>query len=295
MLRSRCLTITLNSVLALSCFFVVPLVAQDQPSAQGQPAAQGQAGTDEGSLTNKVSYFMGFNLMSNLKRQGEDIDMNMMMEGMKAAIDAPEKKSFVIGFQMMSSVKENGADLDINRIFAGMQAASTGQELGMSQEETGAMMEAFGQLMQQRQIEKMKAESARNIAITDAYMAKRATENPNIKKLDNGVQYEVLAEGDGAMPAPTDKVRINYHGTFIDGEVFDSTVSPPDGSPAEPIEMVVSQFVPGFSKTLQAMKVGSKWKVCIPGQQAYGASGRGEIGPNQALVFEISLLGIVEK
>lgn len=292
MLRSYRLNRALGLTLLLGgCLLAVPACGQDAGPAGGAPTAQ----DDAGSLTNKVSYFMGFNLMSNLKRQGEEVDLEMLIEGMKAAMTKPEQRSYVLGYQMMSSVTESGAELELPRLFEGMKAASAGQELGMSKEESTALMESFQKLMEQKQLDKMKAKSAENTALADAYMAKQAAENPNIKMLENGVQYEVLKEGTGPMPTESDRIKVDYHGTFLDGTVFDSTISPPSGLPPEPAEFGVTEVVAGFSKSLQAMKVGSKWRVVIPGQLAYGAAGRGKIGPNQALIFELTLLEIIGK
>ena len=77
--------------------------------------------------------------------------------------------------------------------------------------------------------------------------------------------------------------------------MFDSTIQHPDGLPPQPVEFPVGEVVPGFSAALQAMKVGGKWRIVIPGELGYGPAGRGEIGPNQALIFELSLLEILDK
>ncbi len=298
MFRSCCVAIVLAATLSISQLNVVGAQenkAAGQPGAavtQDAPAAQSPV--DEGALVDKVSYFMGFNLMSNLKQQGNEVNMGQLFEGMKAAIDDPERKDYVAGYQLMSNLKERGADLKLNQMFEGMTNASEGKELGMSPEEVNSLMQAFTKLVEKKQMAKMKAQSDVNLAEGEAYMKKVSAEDPNAKMLDNGVQYQVLTEGTGPMPTAGQKVKVDYHGTFTDGTVFDSTTKPLDGSKPTPAEFNVSEVVPGFSKALQTMKVGSKWKICIPGPQAYGASGRGKIGPNQALVFEITLLGIVE-
>jgi FKBP-type peptidyl-prolyl cis-trans isomerase len=109
-----------------------------------------------------------------------------------------------------------------------------------------------------------------------------------VTTLPDGLQYEVLKMGDGAKPKTTDKVLVHYHGTLIDGTVFDSSVDR-----GEPIEFGVTQVIKGWTEILQLMPVGSKWKVYIPYQLAYGERGAGgSIGPYSALIFEIELLGI---
>ncbi len=112
-----------------------------------------------------------------------------------------------------------------------------------------------------------------------------------VKVTESGLQYMVINEGTGTKPVPTSKVKVHYHGTSIDGKVFDSSVDK-----GKPIELGANQFVKGFTEGLLLMNVGSKYKFFIPQELGYGASPnpRGPIKPYQALVFEVELLGIVE-
>lgn len=111
---------------------------------------------------------------------------------------------------------------------------------------------------------------------------------PEVKTLPSGLQYEVLTEGQGPKPSADDRVKVHYHGTLIDGTVFDSSVLR-----GEPAVFGVRQVIAGWVEALQLMPVGSKWKLYIPSELAYGAHGAGEaIKPHSALVFEVELLGI---
>ena len=279
-------------------------VAWSQDAAAGEQQVQGfklkptaivPEPIDEGSLTEKVSFFIGYNLMKDLKRQkGKDLNMGQIFEGMKAASEGADKGNFVTGYQLMSNLKRQGADLEVEKIFAGMNSASEGKDLAMSKEEVQAMMASFTKLVENKKTEKMKKLSDENIAAGKAYMEKNAAENPNVKMLENGVQYEILIEGDGPIPTAEDVVKVDYHGMFLDGEVFDSSIDPPSGRDPKPAQQVAGGFVPGFSKVLQSMKVGGKWRVVIPGKEAYKMAGVGPIGPNQALIFEVTLLEIVK-
>ena len=104
----------------------------------------------------------------------------------------------------------------------------------------------------------------------------------------SGLQYEVIKMGDGAKPGPTDKVKTHYHGTLIDGTVFDSSVER-----GEPISFQVNGVIAGWQEALQLMNVGSKYKLYIPYNLAYGERGAGaDIKPFSALIFEVELLGI---
>ena len=109
-----------------------------------------------------------------------------------------------------------------------------------------------------------------------------------INTLTSGLRYQVLKEGTGAKPSITDTVVTHYHGTFLDGSVFDSSVDR-----GEPATFGVSQVISGWTEALQLMKVGDKWRLYIPPDMAYGeASPTPAIPPNSALVFEVELLEV---
>ncbi len=247
---------------------------------------------DAKTMVDKASCLIGFNFWSSAKQQPQ-ADMQQVLAGMKAAMDGEDKTSFIAGYQMMERIMEQGAELDLAQIKEGMRRAEAGEEVGMTEEEIQMLMTSFSNMLQEKMAAKLKAESDANLAAGEAYIKQQVAENPSMKKLDNGCYYTVLKEGTGATPTKEDRVRVHYTGQFIDGEVFDSSVNPPSGRPAEPADFPVAGVVPGFSETLQNMKVGGKWRVLIPGPQAYGARGKGEIGPNEMLVFEIELLEIL--
>jgi FKBP-type peptidyl-prolyl cis-trans isomerase FklB len=113
--------------------------------------------------------------------------------------------------------------------------------------------------------------------------------NQGVVELPSGLQYKVLVEGTGEKPGPNDKVKVNYHGTLIDGTVFDSTVERD-----EPITFGLNQVIKGWTEVLQLMPVGSKWIAYIPYQLGYGASEMGKIEPFSTLIFEIELLGVTK-
>jgi FKBP-type peptidyl-prolyl cis-trans isomerase FklB len=126
----------------------------------------------------------------------------------------------------------------------------------------------------------------KNLEAGKKFMAENA-KNPKIKTTGTGIQYEILTEGNGPKPAATDKVTTHYHGTLIDGTIFDSSVQR-----GQPIEFALNQVIKGWTEILQLMPKGSKWRVTIPSELAYGAQGPQNIGPNSTLIFEIELLKI---
>ena len=220
----------------------------------------------------------------------------------KTVVDTPDeatlvqKSSYIIGFnataQLMLDLKRQGVDVDMEKFTAGVQKALQGEEIGMTRDEIRSVMTAFAKVVEKQQVEKMKAQAAKNRADGEAYLAENAKKE-TVKQLPNGVQYEVVESGTGANPQPGSRVKVHYHGTLPDGTVFDSTMDPQDGSPPEPAEFDVARVVPGFSAAIQAMKVGDKWNIVIPGELAYGVAGRDEIGPNQTLCFQVQLIEIL--
>jgi FKBP-type peptidyl-prolyl cis-trans isomerase FklB len=139
--------------------------------------------------------------------------------------------------------------------------------------------------------EKLKAmrdaKSAENLATGMAFLTENAL-RPGVVSLESGLQYEILTEGSGAKPGPKSSVTCHYHGTLIDGRVFDSSVQ--RGKPATfPLNRVIS----GWTEALQLMPIGSKWRLYLPPHLAYGDQHvSAEIGPNSTLIFEVELLGI---
>lgn len=132
-----------------------------------------------------------------------------------------------------------------------------------------------------------ESKSNANLETGMAFLAENA-QRPGVVTLESGLQYEILQEGNGAKPGPTQTVTCHYHGTLIDGRVFDSSVQ--RGTPAAfPLNRVIS----GWTEALQLMGVGSKWRLFLPPHLAYGDRQiSAEIGPNSTLIFDVELLGI---
>lgn len=192
--------------------------------------------------------------------------------------------SYGVGTQMGEQLKTvfEGASLDA--AIAGMQDAFHGSALQVSGEDINA---AFGEI--QKRLDAKKAEEAGSMAKEgEAFLAENAN-RAGIQVTDSGLQYEIITAGTGAVPTASCTVRTHYAGTLIDGTEFDSSYKR-----GEPAEFPVSGVIAGWTEALQLMPVGSKWKLYIPYQLAYGANGAGgAIGPYQALVFDIELLDIL--
>ncbi len=139
-------------------------------------------------------------------------------------------------------------------------------------------------------MQKSKAEkSTGNRKVGEAFLATNKTK-AGVVTLPSGLQYSVIRAGNGPKPSPTDRVKVHYHGTLIDGRVFDSSVDR-----GEPIELSVNGVIPGWTEALQLMPVGSKWKLFIPSSLAYGDQQAGPlITPGSTLIFDVELLDIIK-
>jgi len=142
----------------------------------------------------------------------------------------------------------------------------------------------------QQQAEAAKAGEA-NKAAGEAFLAENG-KRAEVKTTPSGLQYEVLEEGNGPQPTAQDQVEVHYTGKLIDGTVFDSSVD--RGVPAT---FGVTQVIPGWVEALQLMKAGSKWRLFIPSQLAYGPQGTpgGPIGPDSTLIFDVELIKVIGK
>jgi FKBP-type peptidyl-prolyl cis-trans isomerase FklB len=198
-----------------------------------------------------------------------------------------EKISYIIGRDMAANFKKQGIEVDPEIFLQGFKEAISGAESQLSPEEVQDAMMALQQDMQSRQTSGQSGMAEANKQEGEAFLA----ENKNregVVTLPSGLQYMVLQEGSGASPGPTDKVTTHYHGTLIDGTVFDSSYE--RGQPATfPVNGVIS----GWTEALQNMKEGAKWRLFLPANLAYGAQGAGgDIGPNAALIFDVELISV---
>ncbi|MGM9847705.1 MAG: FKBP-type peptidyl-prolyl cis-trans isomerase [Muribaculaceae bacterium] len=199
-----------------------------------------------------------------------------------------DRLSYALGMSMGNNFKSSGIEKIVSSDFAdGVAAVYEGAAPKMSYDEAKAVIQSFFSQLQEKQNAAM-AEMARvNAEAGKAFLAENAKRS-EVKTTASGLQYEVIAEGDGNKPAANNTVKVHYTGSLIDGTVFDSSVQR-----GEPAVFGVTQVIPGWVEALQMMTVGSKWRLFIPSELAYGANGAGNIiGPNATLIFEVELLGI---
>jgi FKBP-type peptidyl-prolyl cis-trans isomerase len=196
-----------------------------------------------------------------------------------------DKVSYFIGRNFGEQFKGQGIAIDITALTEGIKSGLAGEKPKFTQEELMAAMQAFENSMREK--EAARGNEAKTAGVK--FLADNSKKK-GITTTASGLQYEVIKAGDGPKPAATDRVNVHYHGTLLDGKVFDSSVER-----GQPITFGVQEVIKGWTEALQLMPVGSKWRIYIPSDLAYGEQGAGgDIGPNEALVFEVELLGIVK-
>lgn len=195
-----------------------------------------------------------------------------------------DQRSYAIGLNVARSLQNDGLDLDLDRLFQGIRDHLTeGRKTLLTEEQLQKIFRDINEEMAEKE-EQLKAENRRK----GQEFLKANGEKKGVVTLPSGLQYRVLKAGKGPSPKLTDSVVVHYHGTLIDGTVFDSSVK--RGSPAS---LQVNMVIPGWTEALQKMKVGDKWELYIPSELAYGPRGAGgAIGPNMVLIFQVELIGI---
>jgi len=198
-------------------------------------------------------------------------------------IDTPRQRTgYALGVNIAQSLASQGlTDFEPASLLQGLTHALGGKSLAIAPEQIGAILQEAVQSASE-------AKFSKNKNAGESFLAENANKD-DVVVLDSGLQYTVLTEGSGAKPGPTDRVTTHYHGTLVDGTVFDSSVER-----GQPASFGVNQVIAGWTEALQLMPVGSKWRLFVPQNLAYGASPRpgGPIEPYMALIFDVELLDI---
>jgi FKBP-type peptidyl-prolyl cis-trans isomerase FklB len=194
-----------------------------------------------------------------------------------------EKFSYSIGLSVASNLIGSGIKtIDAEAFNMAIEDAYEGQMPKISADEANQIIQEYISRVQDK-------EKDENLNAGKAYLEENK-KNQHVEELPSGMQFEVMVQGDGELPSASDNVKCHYHGTLVDGTVFDSSVQR-----GEPAQFPVNGVIQGWQEALQLMPVGSKWKLFIPPHLAYGENGAGGvIGPNATLVFEVELLEIVK-
>ena len=200
-----------------------------------------------------------------------------------------DKRSYAIGMSIGKGIQKQGIDVDPDLIARGIHDELTNAKPLLTDEEAQATLTALQSELRQKAQQEYEAASVANQKQSEDFLAANKAKD-GVVTLPSGLQYKVITEGTGPKPAATDTVTCNYRGTLVDGTEFDSSEKR-----GQPLTIGVGNVIPGWSQALQLMPVGSKWELYIPPDLAYGPRGKGPIGPNQALIFQVELLSIQQK
>jgi FKBP-type peptidyl-prolyl cis-trans isomerase len=208
-------------------------------------------------------------------------DMNGQVE-LKTEQDS---LAYAIGLQWGKNLMVDDLKLNSEVIKAGLEDAYK-EAPKLTDAEMQTILTSLQQKLQDKRMKEQQQASSKNLEKADAFLAKNKSAN-GVKTTASGLQYQVMKEGNGVSPKATDNVKVHYHGTLLDGTVFDSSVQR-----GEPAEFPLNRVIPGWTEGLQLMKKGAKYKFFIPPGLAYGAQGAGTIGPNSLLIFEVELIDV---
>lgn len=284
----------------ISILAVAAIVAAMVSCGNGTPKADIKTDIDT------LSYAVGMAQTRGLKeylvqRMGMDTAyIDDFVKGLNESVNAGDDKkkaAYYAGLQIGQQISQQmikglnyelfGEDstqtVSLNNFMAGFVAATTGKGELMTLDSAAVLAETMMVTIKDKQINERYAD---NKVASEKFMAEIAKKE-GIQTLGDGIYYEVITEGKGEIPADTDRVKVDYEGTLINDSVFDSSYKR-----GEPTTFMCKQVIPGWTKALTHMPVGSTWKVYIPQEQAYGSQDRGMIKPFSALVFKIELHSI---
>ncbi|MDC0325273.1 FKBP-type peptidyl-prolyl cis-trans isomerase [bacterium] len=201
--------------------------------------------------------------------------------------DQKKRFGYSLGANYARNLQQNNLDVDLDMFLQGMKDYLKNESL-MNDEEIQSTTQEIGNLVREQRKALQELQAAENKEKGTAFLETNKTKE-GVKTLGSGLQYKVIHEGSGPIPNASDKVRVHYKGTFMDGTEFDSSYKR-----NQPASFNVTGVIRGWTEALQLMKVGSKWQLFIPGDLAYGKAGNRNIPPNSTLLFEVELLGIEE-
>jgi len=203
------------------------------------------------------------------------------------SLDSESSKfSYAIGLDIGHSLKRIGMKIDLDAFDAAVAAIMQGRKPVLSEQDAAQAKQLVFKKQQEKFLSRRKVLAAKNKKAGAAFLAGNA-KKPGVTVTASGLQYQILKAGSGPKPKATDRVKVNYRGTLIDGAVFDSSYKR-----GQPAAFPLNEVIKGWKEGLQLMPVGGKYRFFIPSTLAYGERGVGKIGPNAALIFEVELLSI---
>ncbi len=277
--------IVLSVVLSAS----VGLIAASQVNAQSTPATPAPKASSQSSSSTASTPGQTTGAKTG---QGTTAAKKPGTAGAPLALTTQKQKaSYAIGVNIGRGLHRDGVDVDAALVGRGIRDAIANGKLQLTDEEMKTVLATLTTDLKKKQEAEVAAEGEANKKEGETFLAANKSKQ-GVVALPDGLQYKILTPGNGPKPTPTDTVVANYKGTLINGTEFDSSYKR-----GQPVTFPVGQVIKGWTEVLQLMPVGSKWEVYIPSDLAYGpqGAGRGPIGPNQTLIFEIELVSIQPK
>ena len=210
----------------------------------------------------------------------------LLADGTNQLADEKSRVSYAIGMMTGLQWKQKDLDFDVNLYARGIKDGMAGGAMLLTPQEAQLTIDAFSKELGAKQQQKQMELAAKNKTEGDAFLGANKNQ-PGVQTLPDGLQYLVITNGTGEIPTAGDTVTVNYRGTLIDGTEFDSSYKR-----GQPATFPVGGVIRGWTEALQKMNAGSKWKLFVPSDLAYGPQGRPGIAPNAVLIFEVELLSV---
>jgi len=215
----------------------------------------------------------------------------MLMAGPVMAQDVASDKgklSYAVGWDIGQDIQRRGAEFDVETIIAAIRDSSAGKDPQVPNEEMVAMLTELQQKVRKEQAEAFQKLAEENQAKSAEFLAANSSKN-GVVSLPSGVQYRIIDEGDGSRPGMESTVKVHYRGSKMNGLEFDSSFAR-----GVPEQFTVNAVLKGWQEVLPLMKTGATWQVFVPPEMAFGPRGNPPVGPNEALIFDLKLVEIVQ-
>lgn len=196
-----------------------------------------------------------------------------------------DSTSYALGADLGENLKRQNVEIDYDMYLAGLMDALETNSVKLDQNQRRQVMSSLQKSIRNRG----KKEGEKNLKVAEEFLKNNKLNNPNIKETPTGLQYSIITSGSGESPNKTDRVKVHYVGTLIDGSEFDSSIKR-----GEPAVFGLNQVIRGWTEGLQLMRVGAKYKFYIHPKMAYGSRDKPGIPANSALIFEVELIDIVK-
>ena len=199
-----------------------------------------------------------------------------------------DKLSYAVGWDIGEDIQRRGGEFNVETIIAAIRDSGAGNDPQVPAEEMVALLTALQQKVRQEQAEAFQTLATENQTKSDEFLEANKAKN-GIVVLPSGIQYRIIDEGEGGRPNMESTVKVHYRGSKVNGLEFDSSFAR-----GVPEEFTVNTVLKGWQEVLPLMKTGATWQVFVPPELAFGARGNPPVGPNEALIFDLKLVEIVQ-